>query len=179
MPNILIVEDKDSMRKMLTETLTGEGHRVDSAPNGKSAMELVHNKSYDLVLTDLKMPDMDGLQVLSNVKDVDNETAVILMTAYGTIEDAVQAMKKGAFDFITKPFDTEHLSVLIGRALENRRLVAENTMLREELMSEHGISNIIGKNDKMLEVCGLVQKVSKSDAAVLLQGESGTGKELF
>jgi len=179
MPNILIVEDKDSMRKMLTETLTGEGHRVDSAPNGKSAMELVHNKSYDLVLTDLKMPDMDGLQVLSNVKDVDNDTAVILMTAYGTIEDAVQAMKKGAFDFITKPFDTEHLSVLIGRALENRRLVAENTMLREELLSEHGISNIIGKNESMLEICGLVQKVSKSDAAVLLQGESGTGKELF
>ena len=164
---------------MLTETLTGEGHRVDSAPNGKSAMELVHNKSYDLVLTDLKMPDMDGLQVLSNVKDVDNDTAVILMTAYGTIEDAVQAMKKGAFDFITKPFDTEHLSVLIGRALENRRLVAENTMLREELLSEHGISNIIGKNESMLEICGLVQKVSKSDAAVLLQGESGTGKELF
>jgi len=179
MPNILIVEDKDSMRKMLTETLTGEGHRVDSAPNGKSAMELVHSKSYDLVLTDLKMPDMDGLQVLSNIKEVDNDTAVILMTAYGTIEDAVQAMRKGAFDFITKPFDTEHLSVLIGRALENRRLVAENNMHREELMSEHGISNIIGKNEKMLEICGLVQKVAKSDAAVLLQGESGTGKELF
>jgi len=179
MPNILIVEDKDSMRKMLTETLSGEGHRVDSAPSGKSAMELVHSKSYDLVLTDLKMPDMDGLQVLTNVKDVDIDTAVILMTAYGTIEDAVLAMKKGAFDFITKPFDTQHLTVLIGRALENRRLVAENSFLREELMSEHGIANIIGKNENMIEICGLIQKVSKSDAAVLLQGESGTGKELF
>lgn len=179
MPNILIVEDKDSMRKMLTETLTGAGHRVDAAANGKSAMELVHSKSYDLVLTDLKMPDMDGIQVLTKVKDVDNETAVILMTAFGTIEDAVKAMKKGAFDFITKPFDTEHLTVLIGRALENRRLVAENSFLRGELLSGHGISNIIGKNEKMLEICGLVQKVAKSDAAVLLQGESGTGKELF
>ncbi len=179
MPNILIVEDKDSMRKMLTETLSGAGHRVDSAPNGKSAMELVRSKSYDLVLTDLKMPDMDGLQVLSKVKDVDVDTAVILMTAYGTIEDAVLAMKKGAFDFITKPFDTEHLTVLIGRALENRRLVAENSFLRQELMSEHGIANIIGKNENMLEICSLIQKVSKSDAAVLLQGESGTGKELF
>lgn len=179
MPSILVVEDKDSMRKMLTDTLSGVGHRVDSAPNGKAAMELVHSKSYDLVLTDLKMPDMDGLQVLSNVKDLDNDTAVILMTAYGTIEDAVTAMKKGAFDFITKPFDTEHLTVLIGRALENRRLVAENSLLREELMGEQGIANIIGKNEKMIEISGLIQKVAKSDAAVMLQGESGTGKELF
>ena len=179
MSNILVVEDKDSMRKMLTETLSGVGHRVDSAPNGKAAMELVHNKSYDLVLTDLKMPDMDGLKVLSNVKEVDNDITVILMTAFGTIEDAVKAMKKGAFDFITKPFDTEHLTVLIGRALENRRLVAENSLLREELMGDYGITNIIGKNEKMKEICGLVQKVAKSDAAVLLQGESGTGKELF
>jgi DNA-binding NtrC family response regulator len=101
------------------------------------------------------------------------------MTAFGTIEDAVSAMKKGAFDFITKPFDTEHLTVLIGRALENRRLVAENSFLREELMAEHGIANIIGKNENMIEICSLIQKVSKSDAAVLLQGESGTGKELF
>lgn len=122
---------------------------------------------------------MDGLQVLSNVKDLDNDTAVILMTAYGTIEDAVTAMKKGAFDFITKPFDTEHLTVLIGRALENRRLVAENSLLREELMGEQGIANIIGKNEKMIEISGLIQKVAKSDAAVMLQGESGTGKELF
>jgi DNA-binding NtrC family response regulator len=179
MPDILIVEDKDSMRKMLTQTLSGEGHRVDSAPNGKKALELIHGKSYDLVLTDLKMPDIDGLQVLSGVKSVDSETAVIVMTAFGTIEDAVSAMKKGAADFITKPFDTEHLAVLIGRALENRRLVAENSFLREELLSDHGLENIIGKDEKMVEINGLVQKVSKSDAAVLLQGESGTGKELF
>ena len=101
------------------------------------------------------------------------------MTAYGTIEDAVAAMKQGAYDFITKPFDTEHLCVLVNRALENRRLVAENTLLRQELLAEHGITNIIGKNEKMLELGSLVQKVAKSDASVLLQGESGTGKELF
>jgi DNA-binding NtrC family response regulator len=125
------------------------------------------------------MPDIDGLSVLSGVKDVDSETSVILMTAYGTIEDAVTAMKKGAYDFITKPFDTEHLCVLIGRALENRRLVAENTLLRQELFADQGFANIIGKNSKMLELCDLVKKVSASDASVLLQGESGTGKELF
>ena len=179
MPDILVVEDKDSMRKMLTQTLSGEGHRVDSAPDGKKALELIRTKSYDLVLTDLKMPDVDGLQVLSGVKSIDSETAVIVMTAFGTIEDAVSAMKRGAADFITKPFDTEHLAVLIGRALENRRLVAENSLLREEIMANHGLENIIGKDEKMLEISSLVQKVAKSDAAVLLQGESGTGKELF
>lgn len=179
MPNILVVDDKDSMRAMLTETLMEEGHRVDSAENGVKAIDLVRNKSYDLVLTDLKMPDTSGLEVLSEVKNIDSETAVILMTAYGTIEDAVVAMKNGAYDFITKPFDTEHLCVLINRALENRRMVAENTLLRQELLGDQGIDNIIGKNEKMLELCGLVKKVAASDASVLLQGESGTGKELF
>ncbi|MFH1373807.1 MAG: sigma-54 dependent transcriptional regulator [bacterium] len=179
MATILVVEDKDSMRNMLTETLTEEGYRVDCAPDGRHALELVRNKSYDLVLTDLKMPDVDGLQVLSGVKDTDDDTSVIVMTAFGTIEDAVAAMKHGAYDFITKPFDTDHLCVLINRALENRRLIAENTLLREELLAGHGFSDIIGQNEKMIEISRLVQKVAKSDATVLLQGDSGTGKELF
>jgi DNA-binding NtrC family response regulator len=179
MPNILIVEDKDSMRNMLHETLTEEGYRVDSAANGKQAVDLISNKSYDLVLTDLRMPEVDGLALLSKVKELDADTSVIVMTAYGTIEDAVAAMKNGAFDFLTKPFDTEHLCVLVGRALENRRLVAENTLLRQELMAQHGIENIIGSSAKMVELGQLIHKVAKSDASVLLQGESGTGKELF
>ena len=179
MPNILVVDDKDSMRNMLTETLLEEGHRVDSASTGKKAVDLVRNKSYDLVLTDLKMPDIDGLQVLSEVKEVDSETAVILMTAFGTIEDAVAAMRLGAYDFVTKPFDSEHLCVLISRALENRRLIAENTLLRQELFANTGLGNIIGKNEKMVEISKLMEKVAVSDASVLLQGESGTGKELF
>jgi len=179
MPNILVVEDKDSMRNMLFETLTEEGYRVDSAADGTQAIDLVMNKSYDLVLTDLRMPDVSGLDVLSKVKQQDGETSVIIMTAYGTIEDAVSAMKIGAYDFLTKPFDTEHLCVLVGRALENRRLVAENNLLREELMADQGLENIIGQSEKMRELGVLVQKVAKSDASVLLQGESGTGKELF
>ncbi|MCD6249412.1 MAG: sigma-54-dependent Fis family transcriptional regulator [candidate division Zixibacteria bacterium] len=179
MPNILVVEDKDSMRNMLHDTLTEEGYRVDSATDGRQAIDLVNNKSYDLVLTDLRMPDVDGLEVLSQVKQIDADTSVIVMTAFGTIENAVSAMKNGAFDFLTKPFDTEHLCVLVGRALENRRLVAENTLLRQELLADHGIDNIIGKNEKMIELGQLVQKVATSDASVLLQGESGTGKELF
>ncbi len=179
MPNILVVDDKDSMRNMLQQTLTEEGFRVDSASDGRKALELVRNKSYDLVLTDLKMPDADGLEVLSGVKKADSDTSVIVMTAYGTIEDAVEAMRKGAFDFITKPFDSEHLCVLVNRALENRRLIAENTLLREKLMDEPALNNIIGKNEKMMEVTQLIKKVAGSDASVLLQGESGTGKELF
>lgn len=179
MPNILVVDDKDSMRNMLTEALLEEGYRVDSASTGKKAIDLIQNKSYDLVLTDLKMPDVDGLRVLEQVKELDSETAVILMTAFGTIEDAVAAMKLGAFDFVTKPFDMEHLSVLVNRALENRRLIAENTLLRQELFANTGLGNIIGKNEKMVEICKLMEKVAVSDASVLLQGESGTGKELF
>ena len=179
MPNILVVDYKDAMRNMLMETLREEGYRVDSADDGKKALDLVRNKSYDLVLTDLKMPSADGLEVLSGIKEIDDETSVIVMTAFGTIEDAVNAMKKGAYDFITKPFDTDHLCVLVNRALENRRLVAENTLLREELLTGSGLNSIIGKNEKMMELAGLIQKVAKSDASVLLQGESGTGKELF
>ncbi|MFQ5452894.1 MAG: sigma-54-dependent transcriptional regulator [Candidatus Zixiibacteriota bacterium] len=179
MPNILVVDDKDSMRNMLSETLVEDGHRVDSASTGQKAVDLLRNKSYDLVLTDLKMPDLDGLQVLSEVKELDEETSVILMTAYGTIEDAVAAMKMGAYDFITKPFDSGHLCVLVNRALENRRMIAENSLLREEMFADSGFGSIIGKNKKMLEISKLIQKVATSDASVLLQGESGTGKELF
>jgi len=179
MPNILVVDDKDSMRNMLTETLIEEGHQVDAAENGAKALDLVRNKSYDLVLTDLKMPDTSGLEVLDGVKEVDSDTSVIVMTAYGTVEEAVTAMKRGAYDFITKPFDTEHLCVMINRAMENRRLLAENSLLREELFNVDGFSDIIGRTEKMKKICSLIQKVSGADASVLLQGETGTGKELF
>ena len=179
MPNILVVDDKDSMRNMLTDTLTEEGYRVDNANDGKKALDLVRNKSYDLVLTDLRMPNIDGLSLLSEIKAVDDDTSVIVMTAYGTVENAVEAMKEGAYDFITKPFDTEHLCVLVNRALENRRLIAENTLLRQELLNGQEFANIIGSSEKMRELGALIKKVSNSDASVLLQGESGTGKELF
>jgi DNA-binding NtrC family response regulator len=117
--------------------------------------------------------------VLSEVKEIDPEISVIVMTAYGTVETAVEAMKVGAFDFITKPFDTDRLSLLIKRALENRRLVAENTLLREELAQTYGLTEIIGKSEKIKEATDLVKKVAPSDTTALLLGESGTGKELF
>lgn len=179
MASLLVVEDKGAMQQMLEATLTGEGFEVDIVSNGKEAIEKVHNRRYDLVLTDLKLPGADGIEVLSKVKEIDPEMSVIVMTAYGTVETAVEAMKIGAFDFITKPFDTDRLSLLINRALENRRLVVENILLKEELANSYGLTEIIGKSERIKEATSLVQKVSPSDTTVLLLGESGTGKELF
>jgi len=179
MPSILVIDDKESMRTMLTNVLGDEGYQVDAASGGKEGLDLARVKGYDLAITDMKMPDVDGLEVLSGLKNMDNDMSVIIMTAYGTVETAVAAMKSGAYDFITKPFDPDHLTVIIERALENRRLLAENSLLREELAQSLGFSEIIGQNDKMKEVSRLIQKVAGSDTSVLLQGESGTGKELF
>ncbi|HVP36868.1 MAG TPA: sigma-54 dependent transcriptional regulator [Terriglobales bacterium] len=179
MPSILVIDDKESMRQMLAKTLESEGYEVDVARDGELGLDKAREKRFDLVLTDLKLPNMDGLSVLTSFKDLDPEISVIVMTAYGTIETAVQAIKQGAFDFLTKPFDVDHLNVLIQRALENRRLLAENVLLREELAQSLGFTEIIGKSEKMKEVTRLVKKVAPSDTTVLLLGESGTGKELF
>jgi DNA-binding NtrC family response regulator len=179
MPSILVIDDKESMRQMLAKTLESEGFEVDTARDGEGGLDKAKEKRFDLILTDLKLPRMDGLEVLSSIKDLDPEAAIIVMTAYGTIETAVQAIKQGAFDFLTKPFDVDHLHVLIQRALENRRLLAENVLLREELAHNLGFTEIIGKSEKMKEVTRLVKKVASSDTTVLLLGESGTGKELF
>lgn len=179
MVSILVAEDKSAMQEMLSATLSAEGYDVDIAASGNDAISRAKNKRYDLVLTDLKLPGADGIKVLSEVKEIDPGTSVIVMTAYGTVETAVEAMKVGAFDFITKPFDTDRLSLLIKRALENRRLVAENSLLREELAQTYGLTEIIGRSQKIREATGLVQKVAPSDTTALLLGESGTGKELF
>lgn len=179
MSSILVIDDKDSMRKMVAQTLTEEGYNVETAETGPEGIEKARLKPFDLVITDLKMPDMDGLAVLSALKEINTETAVLVMTAYGTIETAVEAMKNGAVDFLTKPFDTQHMLVLVDKALQSQRIVAENEVLREELDTRLGMGEIVGKNEKIIEVMKLVQKVAVSDTSVLLQGESGTGKELF
>jgi two-component system response regulator AtoC len=179
MPSVLVIEDKDSMREMLSKSLEAEGYEVETARDGEGGLDKAREKKYDVVLADLKLPKMSGIEVLTSLKDMDQDAAVILMTAYGTIETAVEAMREGAFDFLTKPFDTDHLSVLIRRAMENRRLVAENVLLREELGHHLGYAEIIGKCERMQDVSRLIQKVAPSDTTALLLGESGTGKELF
>ncbi len=179
METILIVEDKESMAEMLRETLESEGYRVIAALDGAEGIKHLKEDRVDLVLTDLKLPKKDGLDVLRASKEENQLIPVIVMTAFGSIEIAVDAMKGGAFDFITKPFDTDHLLVLVKRALENQRLLTENILLKEEFASRFGFPRIIGKSDKISAVAQMVQKVAPTKSTVLLLGESGTGKELF
>jgi DNA-binding NtrC family response regulator len=179
MASVLIVDDKDSLRDMLAKTLAMEGYEVETAADGHDALRLADARRFDVVLTDLKLPTMDGIEVLSKLKEMDPSQEVIMMTAFGTIETAVHAMKLGAYDFLTKPFDPQHLTLLLNRALENQRLAAENVLLREELSLRLGSTDIIGQSARIHEVAELVRKVAGSDSTVLLVGESGTGKELF
>lgn len=179
MDSVLIVEDKESMRRMLMHTLRAEGLDVETAADGEEGIGKARSRSYDVILVDLKLPKKSGLEVLRFVHDQDPLATVIVMTAFGTIETAVQAMKEGAYDFLAKPFDADHLILLIKRALEQRKLVTENMLLREACSDMRGLPTIIGKSPAITGVMELVRQVASSDANVLLMGESGTGKELF
>jgi len=176
---ILVIEDKESMAQMLSQALQSEGHQVIVGRDGREGLERFKESKIDLVVSDLRLPHKSGLEVLEVIKEHNPLVPVILMTAYGTIETAVKAVKEGAYDFITKPFDPDHLIHLINKALEKQRLVTENLILREEFAKQLKLPKIIGKSPNMLEVVGKVQKVAASQTTVLLLGESGTGKELF
>ncbi|MBI4381774.1 MAG: sigma-54-dependent Fis family transcriptional regulator [candidate division NC10 bacterium] len=179
MSRILLVEDKDSMRRMIRRTLETAKYHVDEAADGDEGVRKLGLTRYDLVLTDLKLPKHDGLAVLKAAKEASPQMPVIIMTAFGTIDLAVRAMKEGAYHFITKPFDSDHLLLEVERAMSQFRLVTENLILKERLAEKLGAPTIIGKSKKILEVSALIQKVAASNATVLILGESGTGKELF
>ena len=179
MDTILIIEDKASMLAMLKQTLEGEGYRVVTAQDGAEGMRKLTGERIGLVVTDLKLPKKDGFDVLRAAKSENPLLPVIVMTAYGTIENAVKAVKEGAYDFLTKPFDTDHLLVLIKRALDTYRVAAENVLLRTEFADRIGLPKIIGKSRQLQEITAAVQKVAPTNATVLITGESGTGKELF
>jgi two-component system response regulator AtoC len=176
---ILVIEDKSSMLDMLKETLENAGFQVIPAKDGVEGIKKLADERIGLVLTDLKLPKKDGFDVLRYVKIENPLLPVIVMTAFGTIEIAVKAVKEGAWDFLTKPFDTEHLLVLIQRALDTTRLAAENILLREEFAEKLGMPKIIGKSSQMQEITSKIQKAAPTNATVLIYGESGTGKELF
>jgi len=175
MGSILIVEDRESLRTMLRETLEAAGHAVEEAEDAAVAIQKVRSRRYLLVLSDLKLPRGDGHGVLKAAREADPDVPVLVMTAYGTIEDAVAAMKGGAFDFLSKPVDPEHLMLLVERALERRRLFHENMVLRHEFADRLGFPRIIGESPALGEVGQQVQRAAATDATVLLQGESGTG----
>jgi DNA-binding NtrC family response regulator len=179
METILVVEDKESMAGMLKETFESEGYRVISARDGLEGIKYLKECRIDLVLTDLKLPPKNGIDILKASKEENPLRPVIIMTAYGSVETAVAAIKEGAFDFITKPFDTEHLLMLIKRAIETQRLFTENILLKEEFASKLGFPRIVGRSEKIAGVAQMVQKVAPTKTTVLLLGESGTGKELF
>jgi len=176
---ILIVEDKESLRRVLAETLEGEGYGVAEAADGEEAIQKLSGEKFDLVLTDLKLPRKDGIEVLRAAKENSPSAAVVLMTGFGTIDLAVQAMKEGAYDFLSKPVDTNYLLVLIERALERQRLWRENILFRSEMAERLSLPEIVGRSPKIKEAFLLLEKVAPSPATVFLSGESGTGKEIF
>ena len=176
---ILVVEDKESMAQMLSETLKVAGYQVLLAKDGREASQRLKEKKVDLVLTDLKLPHKGGLEVLHESMERNPLTPVILMTAFGTVENAVKAVKEGAYDFLTKPVDPDHLLLLMEKALEKQKLLKENMVLRDEFSGHLKFPTIIGKSPPMVQLFENIQKVSQSHSTVLLLGESGTGKELF
>lgn len=179
MPDILLVEDKESLRRVLRLTLEHAGYTVAECADAREAAAEIARAPYRLVLTDLRMPHGSGLDVLHAARAADPDVPVVVMTAYGSIDEAVQAMKDGAHDFLQKPVDSNHLLLLIGRALEQARLRTENILLREEWSRRYGFPRIIGESDEIKRAVAETQRVAQTEATVLLLGESGTGKELF
>src|SRR3989441_2485094 len=179
MPDILLVEDKESLRRVLRLTLENAGHTVTEAADARSALNEISRAPHKLVLTDLRMPHGSGLDVLRAARAADGGIPVILMTGFGSIDEAVQAMKDGAHDFLQKPVDSNHLLLLVERALEQERLRTENILLREEWSRRYGFPRILGESEALKRAVSETQRVAQTEATVLLLGESGTGKELF
>ena len=177
---IVIADDEANIRRVLEAIFTKEGYDVLIAENGKAALGLVsENPDVDVVISDLIMPDMSGVDVLEAVKQINPSISVLMITAHGTIKSAVDAMRLGAFDYITKPFDMDEIKVVVKKALERNQLIDENRELRQQLKTRYRFDNIVGNSGKMQDVYRLVERVADSRATVLIRGESGTGKELI
>ncbi len=179
MPTILIVEDEIKMQRLLELSLSAEGYFTRLAAEAETGLKLLRQEQVDLVITDLKLPGMDGLEFLQAVKRVDAHLPVVVMTAFGTIETAVEAMKAGAADYVLKPFPLEEIKLIVKKELNLRRLQEENRSLREELGKRYEFKNIVARSPKMQEVLAVVDRVATSNSTVLLGGESGVGKDMI
>jgi len=178
MENILIVDDEKNYPKIIGELLQEEGYTSLAASSGMEALDILSNELIDLVLTDVNMPGMSGIQLLEKIKEINPDIPVIIMTAYGSVEKAVEAMHKGAYTFILKPFENLTLIAHIAKAISVYRIVQENSILRDAVSSRYSFDNIIGKSRPMQEIYEIIKKVAPSNASFLIEGESGTGKEL-
>jgi DNA-binding NtrC family response regulator len=175
---VLVADDEEIIREVLSVLLSSESYQVDLARNGAQALEMIREKDYGVLLLDLMMPDMDGLQVLEELRKTENSPEAIVLTAYASIDRAVKATKLGAFDFVAKPFKNDELLLVVKNAMEHHRLLAENRRLKDSLRERYSFQNIIGKSAAMQQVYGLIAQVAPRRSTVLIQGESGTGKEL-
>jgi len=178
MPSILVIDDEESMRVGCAQALEAEGYKVLTAENGAEGLEAARKRSFDLILLDLRMPGIDGMEVLKQLKAHDPGAVVVVITGYATIESAVEAMRRGAYDFLPKPFTPEALLAIVSRAADRKRLVLENVCLRLELDERMGPDAIVGRSEAMAKVAELVRKVAPTDSTVLICGETGVGKEL-
>ncbi|MEK6585966.1 MAG: sigma-54 dependent transcriptional regulator [Nitrospirota bacterium] len=178
MEKILVVDDEQSLRDVLSIMLKRAGYAVTSAMDGEEAIELLNKEIFDLVITDLRMPKIDGMEVLKAVKSASPETVVLIITAFASADSAVEAMKQGAYDYLTKPFQVDEVQLIIRNALEKRRLTTENMLLKREMASQSSFAQLVGQSEAMQKVFDVVRKVADSKSNVLICGESGTGKEL-
>ncbi len=175
---ILVLDDEEMIRDLLQETFQKRGYEVDVAVNGKESLRKLEKASYNLLITDLRLPDISGMEILSEVRKKYPEMGVIMITAYGSIRNAVNAMKEGAFDYIAKPFNLDEMEMVVEKFFKYQSLIDENIYLRSELDKKYSFENIIGKSESMQRVYETIRMVARSKATVLIQGESGTGKEL-
>ncbi|MBU0988062.1 MAG: sigma-54 dependent transcriptional regulator [Proteobacteria bacterium] len=178
METVLIVDDEKNYLPILSAVLEEEGFETLTANSGNNALDILKDSDVDLVLTDMKMPSMDGIELLDNIKTKDPQLPVIMMTAHGTVDKAVEAMQKGAYSYILKPFDNERLILYVNKAIAMYRVVKENRHLRNAVESQYRFGNIIGKSKGMQDVFQIIRKVAPANATVLIEGESGTGKEI-
>jgi DNA-binding NtrC family response regulator len=178
-PNILIAEDEELMRSILRQLLEAEGYGVLSADSAENALEIFSANDVAATLTDIKMAEMDGLELLDQIKRIDTNALVIIMTAYSSVDSAIAALRKGAYDYVTKPFVNEDLLQTVRNAIHTRELFRENRALRRELDKHYSFSEIIGTSEALKQVFRLVEKVADTNASILIEGESGTGKELI
>ncbi len=176
---VLVVDDEPEIVAVLTEALRREGHEVSACTTGAAALAAGGEERFDVVLADIRLPDLDGLAVLRGFQEASPESAVILMTAFGTVETAIQAIKAGAYDYVPKPFKLDEVRIAVQRALERKRLLEENRRYQQELRGKYRLENVVGASGPMLEVFKTVARVAPTRSTVLIQGETGTGKELI